>query len=60
MTDEQKQLIAKANNSIKAAQILFNEEIYDVSTSRAYYAMFYREHLSLALSNYTHKNQAYH
>ena len=41
MTDEQEQLIAKANNSIKAAQILFNEEIYDVSTSRAYYAMFY-------------------
>ena len=41
MTDEQEQLIAKARNSIKAAQILFNEEIYDVSTSRAYYAMFY-------------------
>ncbi len=41
MTDEQEQLIAKANNSIKAAQILFNEEIYDVSISRAYYAMFY-------------------
>ena len=41
MTEEQEQLIAKANNSIKAAQILFNEEIYDVSTSRAYYAMFY-------------------
>ena len=40
MTDEQKQLTAKAKNSIKAAQILFNEEIYDVSTSRAYYAMF--------------------
>jgi uncharacterized protein (UPF0332 family) len=41
MTEAQEQLIAKANNSIKAAQILFNEEIYDVSTSRAYYAMFY-------------------
>ena len=41
MTEEQKQLIAKANNSIKAAQILFNEEIYDISTSRAYYAMCY-------------------
>ena len=41
MTDEQEQLIAKVRNSIKAAQILFNEEIYDVSTSRAYYAMFY-------------------
>ena len=41
MTDEQEQLIAKARNSIKAAQILFNEEIYDVSISRAYYAMFY-------------------
>lgn len=41
MTDEQEQLIAKANNSIKTAQILFNEKIYDVSTSRAYYAMFY-------------------
>jgi hypothetical protein len=27
MTDEQEQLIAKASNSIKAAQILFNEEI---------------------------------
>jgi uncharacterized protein (UPF0332 family) len=41
MTEEQEQLIAKANNSIKAAQILFHEEIYDVSISRAYYAMFY-------------------
>ena len=41
MTEEQEQLIAKASNSIKAAQILFNEKIYDVSTSRAYYAMFY-------------------
>jgi len=41
MINEKSQLIAKANNSIKAAQILFNEKIYDVSTSRAYYAMFY-------------------
>ena len=41
MTKEQEQLIAKANNSINAAQILFNAEIYDVSISRAYYAMFY-------------------
>ncbi len=41
MIDEQEQLIAKAKNSIKAAQILFNEKIYDVSISRAYYAMFY-------------------
>ncbi|MEM8641829.1 MAG: HEPN domain-containing protein [Cyanobacteria bacterium P01_G01_bin.54] len=41
MLDEQKQLVAKANKNIKAAELLFEQEFYDVSISRSYYAMFY-------------------
>ena len=41
MTTEQQQLITKAKNSIKAAQLLADEGLYDFSVSRAYYAMFY-------------------
>lgn len=41
MSNEQRQLIIKAVNSIKAAQLLFEKKLYDVSISRSYYAMFY-------------------
>ncbi|NEO87727.1 MAG: HEPN domain-containing protein [Spirulina sp. SIO3F2] len=41
MLDEQKHLIAKAKNNIRAAELLFEQELYDVSISRAYYVMFY-------------------
>ncbi len=41
MTPEQQQLLDKAHNSLRAAQILSGEAIYDVAVSRAYYAMFY-------------------
>ncbi len=37
MTDEKEQLIAKSSNSLKAAQILFNEGIYDVRVSASKY-----------------------
>ncbi|AFY73474.1 hypothetical protein Syn7502_01391 [Synechococcus sp. PCC 7502] len=41
MTTEQQQLLTKAANSIKAAQLLTNEGLNDFAVSRAYYAMFY-------------------
>jgi uncharacterized protein (UPF0332 family) len=41
MTSEQQQLIAKARDSLRAAQLLADEELYDIAVSRAYYAMFY-------------------
>lgn len=41
MNEEQKALLNKAKESLKAAKILFKEEIYDVTVSRTYYAMFY-------------------
>ncbi|MEI6429081.1 MAG: HEPN domain-containing protein [Pseudanabaena sp. ELA607] len=41
MTTEQQQLLTKAANSIKAAQMLADEGLHDSAVSRAYYAMFY-------------------
>lgn len=41
MNTEQQQLFRKAEDSIRAAQLLLKEEICDVAVSRAYYAMFY-------------------
>jgi uncharacterized protein (UPF0332 family) len=38
---EQEQLIAKAQDSLKAARVLANEGLYDFAISRAYYTMFY-------------------
>lgn len=34
-------LVSKASESLKAAEVLFREGFYDFSVSRAYYAMFY-------------------
>jgi len=39
--DEIKKLILKAEHNLNVAKDEFNREIYDVSVSRAYYAMFY-------------------
>lgn len=41
MTPEQESLVSKARNSLKAARLLANEEMYDFAISRAYYTMFY-------------------
>ena len=41
MTVEQAALLGKARDSLRAARVLFDEELYDFSVSRAYYAMFY-------------------
>ncbi|GAB4345512.1 MAG: HEPN domain-containing protein [Leptolyngbyaceae cyanobacterium] len=41
MTPEQQQLIDKASENVRAAQLLTNEGLQDVAVSRAYYAMFY-------------------
>ena len=41
MTDEQAELILKAQQSLDAATLLLNNNFADYATSRAYYAMFY-------------------
>ncbi len=41
MTPEQGALIKKARDSLKAARLMAEEELYDFAISRAYYAMFY-------------------
>ena len=39
MNPEQEQLIAKAQDSLKAARVLANERLYSFAISRAYYTM---------------------
>jgi uncharacterized protein (UPF0332 family) len=41
MTSEQSALLQKARDNIRAAKLLAEDELYDISISRAYYAMFY-------------------
>ena len=41
MTKEQKQLLVKARESLKAAELLASNDLLAVSASRVYYAMFY-------------------
>ena len=41
MTPEQQALISKAQRSLAAAKVLYQQEFYDFSVSRLYYAMFY-------------------
>lgn len=41
MTEEQKALVNKAKDSIRAAELLFNDGFYEFAVSRTYYAMFY-------------------
>ncbi|HSA07176.1 MAG TPA: HEPN domain-containing protein [Candidatus Gastranaerophilales bacterium] len=41
MIFEQSELILKAKESVKAAKILLNDQLYDFAISRAYYSMFY-------------------
>jgi uncharacterized protein (UPF0332 family) len=42
MNEEMKALLKKAQDSIKGARILFDDELYGFAASRAYYAMFYQ------------------
>ncbi|GAB4232885.1 MAG: hypothetical protein Kow00121_60990 [Elainellaceae cyanobacterium] len=41
MTEQQQALLRKAQDSLRAAQVLANEALYDFAISRAYYTMFY-------------------
>lgn len=41
MTDEQRELLLKAQQSLSAAKLLLNNNYPDYATSRAYYSMFY-------------------
>ena len=41
MREQQLALIQKAQEILRASQVLWAEELYDFSASRAYYTMFY-------------------
>ena len=41
MTPNQAALLRKAHDSLRAAQLLAGEKLFDFAVSRAYYAMFY-------------------
>lgn len=41
MTEDQEELLLKAQQSLAAAQLLLGNEFTDFAASRAYYAMFY-------------------
>jgi uncharacterized protein (UPF0332 family) len=41
MTDEQRELLLKAQQSLEAAKLLLANNYPDYATSRAYYSMFY-------------------
>ena len=41
MTDEQRELLLKAQQSLEAAKLLLSNDYPDYATSRAYYTMFY-------------------
>jgi uncharacterized protein (UPF0332 family) len=41
VNENQQQLIAKAKQSLNAAQYLYEGEYYDFAVARAYYTMFY-------------------
>ncbi|AIE76128.1 HEPN domain-containing protein [Synechocystis sp. PCC 6714] len=41
MTDEQRELLFKAQQSLDAAKLLLSNDYPDFAASRAYYAMFY-------------------
>lgn len=41
MTDEQQELLLKAQQSLEAAKLLLTHNYPDYATSRAYYTMFY-------------------
>jgi len=41
VTDEQAALVRKSRQSLRAAQLLCDDHLYDFAVSRAYYAMFY-------------------
>jgi uncharacterized protein (UPF0332 family) len=41
MTEDQRELLAKARESLSAAQLLLRNQYADYAASRAYYSMFY-------------------
>jgi uncharacterized protein (UPF0332 family) len=41
VTDEQTAFISKANENIRAAKLLQDDGLHNISVSRSYYAMFY-------------------
>lgn len=58
MTEDLIRILRKADESLRAAELLFERELHGFAASRAYYAMFYAAEallLSKALSFSTHR-----
>jgi uncharacterized protein (UPF0332 family) len=47
VTPEQESLLKKAEDSLRAARLLADDDLFDFAASRAYYAMFYAAEASL-------------
>jgi uncharacterized protein (UPF0332 family) len=58
MNNEQLLLLEKARESLKAAQILLNNQLPDFATSRAYYTMFYIAEAFLLKNGLTYSSHA--
>lgn len=58
MKIEQKQLLEKAQESLKAAQILLNNDLPDFATARAYYTMLYIAQAFLLKQGLTYSSHA--
>ncbi len=58
MNEEIQKLLEKAERSLRAAEVLFEEEDYDFAVSRAYYAMFYCAKAMLLRKDITTKKHA--
>ncbi len=53
MIPEQEELVVKAKESLKAAKILIQNDLYDFAISRSYYSMFYISEAFLLGENLT-------
>jgi len=55
------ELLAKAKESLKAAELLFDNGYYDFSASRSYYSMFYATQAVLLSKNlsFSKRSDAY-
>lgn len=58
MTPEQEELIRKAKDSLKAAKLLIDADLYDFAISRAYYSMFYATEAILLGDNQTYSSHS--
>ena len=52
MSPEQQKLLNKARESLRAAELLIANDLFDFATARAYYTMFYLAEAFLLQKSY--------